>query len=185
MTDYGWNADKKSDRQSDCIRSDGMSKRVLAAGLAALVASAGISPPVVASSDSVVPSSTEWKDRATAYALQQQELQRDLGDDYYVASYKGLVHQGQLVTFSIWTDSVPTALPKTDFVWLQDSKMSYWFVVSWSDLEAAIGEFPRLESADPPRYLTPATIPASYFNTLEENFVPPLGFPRRVASGRH
>ncbi|HEU0310954.1 MAG TPA: hypothetical protein VFR36_07030 [Sphingomicrobium sp.] len=164
-----------------------MSKRVFFAGLVALlgcgVASAATNPSDGASPNSSFSPSKEWMHLQAAYAGQQEGLQLDLGNSVFVASYQGVVHDGQLATFSIWTDSVPTALPKTDFVWLQDAKMTRWFVVPWSDLEAAIGKLSALERVEPPRYLTPANIPPSYFSSLEKTFVPPRGFPERLATG--
>ena len=165
-----------------------MSKRVFFAGLAALLscgaASAATNPSDGASPDSSFSASEEWLQLQATYADQQPRLQRDLGENVFVASYQAIAHDGRLATFSIWTDSVATALPKTDFVWLQNAKMTRWFVVAWSDLEAAIGAIPALEQVDPPRYLTPAKIPSSYFSRLEKTFVPPRGFPERVATGR-
>ena len=161
--------------------------RVFLIGLVALLgcgaASAATNPSNAASPNSSFLAPKSWIQLQTAYAGQQEGLQRDLGNSVFVASYKGVVHEGQVATFSIWTDSVVTALPKTDFVWLQDAKMTRWFVVPWSDLEAAIGKLPALERVDPPRYLTPANIPASYFRKLEKTFVPPPGFPERIATG--
>jgi len=141
-------------------------------------------PSDEATPDAVSLNAEDFSDLEAAYGRQQLALQRDLGDSVFVASYRGLVQNGRLITFSIWTDSVPTALPKTQFVWLQDAKMSRWFVVAWSDLEAAIGNLPSIEGTEPPRYLTPANIPASYFSQLEQAFVAPEGFPERLAAGR-
>lgn len=124
----------------------------------------------------------EFKKLEEAYATQQTKLQRVLGQDVFVS--KGLVHDGRIVTFAIWTDSVQTALPKTDFVWLQDSEMSRWFVVPRSELETALGTLQELDGSSPARYLTPARIPADYFAGLEEHFEPPKGFPQRLANGR-
>ena len=164
-----------------------MLKRASFAGLAALLsygaASATMNPSAIVSSESLISPSEDWMHLEAAYAGQQEGLQRDLGTSVFVASYKGVVHNGQLATFSVWTDTVVTALPKTDFVWLQDANMTRWFVVPWSDLEAAVGKLPALERVDPPRYLTPANIPASYFSRLEETFVSPRGFPERLATG--
>jgi hypothetical protein len=146
--------------------------------------SASAETPTTAGPATLVVNPEEWNRLEAAYANQQAALQARLGPDVFVASYRGLVHDGRVVTFATWTDSVKTALPKTDFVWLQDAKMTRWFVVSWSDLETAIGKLPELEQTNPPRYLTPANIPASYFSSLEKTFVPPKGFPEKVATGR-
>lgn len=164
-----------------------MSKHVFFVGCAALL-SCGVANAATNTSGGTSPNtsfspSREWLQLQAAYDNQQPELQRDLGNSVFVASYQGLVHDGRLVTFSIWTDSVVTALPKTDFVWLQNAEMTRWFVVAWSDLEAAIGNLPTLEHVNPPRYLTPANIPPSYFSNLEKTFVPPRDFPESLATG--
>jgi hypothetical protein len=162
-------------------------KRVFFAGLVALFGCgmAGAQPNLSseASPNSSYVPSKEWMQLQSAYATQQEKLQRDLGSGVFVASYKGVIYDGQMATFSIWTDTAVTALPKAEFVWLQDAKMTRWFVVPWSDLEAAIGKLPALERVDPPRYLTPANIPAPYFSSLEKTYVPPKGFPERLATG--
>ena len=146
--------------------------------------SAGAAGPSIGRHADAAMSPEDWDRMEVAYASQQKVLQSELGQGIFVASYKGLVHDGRVVTFSIWTDSVRTALPKTDFVWLQNAKMTHWFVVRWSDLEAAIGKLPALEQRDPPRYLTPTNISRSYFNRLEKTFVAPAGFPKKMATGR-
>ena len=168
-----------------------MMRRILIAGLTAwlgcgqaIAASAEPNPTVGRPESQVYAISEAERSILQAYSEQREALQKTLGDNVFVADCKGIVHDNHLATFAIWTDSVPTALPKTDFVWLQDAKMKRWFVVSWSDLESAIGKLTALKQVDPQRYLTPANIPVSYFKTLERAFVPPKGFPERVASGR-
>lgn len=159
--------------------------KFIRAGLAALSIAMALSLSSVTSAEPNAASVMEFNERAASYAAQQKQLQNELGSRYFVASYKALVYQNRLITFATWTDTVLTALPKTDFIWLQDAKASFWFVVSWSDLEKAIGVIPKMDVAGPPRYLTPASIPAAYFAALKENFVPASGFPERVASGRN
>ena len=90
---------------------------------------------------------------------------------------------GHLSTFSIWTYFVLKSCQKLTLVWLQDVKMTKWFVVPWSDLEAAVGQLPELNAVEPHRYLTPANIPAVYFLGSEKSFTPPEGFPKRISSG--
>ena len=118
-----------------------------------------------------------------AYLHQQSKLQGQLGEDVFVASYKGIVHDDRIVTFAIWTDTVPTALPKTDFIWLQNSTMSKWYVVSWSEFEDAI-PLSVLDQEGPIRYLTPSVMPAGFFAGLEKDFEAPAGFPEAIASGQ-
>jgi len=163
-----------------------MSKSILSVGFVVLLVCDPLRAQTV-TSEVVVNSAAEtedWNRMEAAYSSQQPVLQNKLGQSVFVASFKGLEYDGRVITFSIWTDGAKTALPRTDFVWLQNSKMSRWFVVSWSDLEAAIGELPALEGANPPRYVTPQNIPATYLRHLEKNFVAPQGFPSKIATGR-
>jgi hypothetical protein len=117
------------------------------------------------------------------YADQHVSLQDSLGDEIFVAAYQGVIHEGQTKTFSVWTDCIVTALPKTDFIWLQDAEATRWFVVPWLELEAAVGTLRPLEGVEPPRFLTPMNIPVSYFLGLEKSHTPPPGFPVEMASG--
>lgn len=165
----------------------GMLRHVFHAGLAFAIGSAAMSSTAGASERKASavkrPALETFRSMEEAYSVQRAALQQEYGQDVYVASYQGLVHEGQIVTFAIWTDTVPTVLPKTDFIWLQNAKMSRWFVVPWSEIESP-APLSKLDQPGPARYLTPARIPADFFAGLAEHYQPPKGFPERMASGQ-
>ncbi len=162
-------------------------KQIIIAGVVIYLASLGTALPASANDEvqSGVASSEmeEFARTEQAYLQQQSMLQGEFGENVFVASYKGIVHEDRVVSFAIWTDTVPTALPKTDFVWLQNSTMSKWYVVSWSELEDAV-PLSVLDQEGPGRYLTPAMMPAGFFAGFEKDFQAPAGFPEAIASGQ-
>lgn len=112
------------------------------------------------------------------YSGQREPLQKQLGEDIFVAKYQGIVKDdGSMVTFAVWADSVPTALPKVDFVMVQTEDFSQQYMVSWDDLQRNVGAIKQMPNVGPPRFLTPAAIPAKYLDHLRTHYVHPVGWP--------
>lgn len=73
--------------------------------------------------------------------------------DVFVASFSGLSNKktGQLMSFSVWGEGIPTLLPRTDtvFVGRQDSS---GFLVPWEQVEDIVGDLIEPTDKYPPRY---------------------------------
>jgi len=85
-------------------------------------------------------------DLAQTYAGQKNlldDLHQRRGTDIFVASATGVEKDGQLLTYSVWTEGVDTLLPQTDLVVLsrmQDGQVGQSIFVPWDAAVAALSE---------------------------------------------
>ncbi len=94
------------------------------------------------------------------YEHQKPILQQKLGDDVFVASFSAVkTDTGELFSYCTWTRSVPSVLPRTDFVMLFDDQAEHpgpdpkTDRVPWAQVAAHLTELP---GEDPPRFRTGA-----------------------------
>ncbi len=88
------------------------------------------------------------------YDVQQKMLQEELGDDVFVATYTAVrTDDGTILTYSTWTDGVPTWLPKTDDIALVGGSQEDPTVmrVPWDALAKFVEQVPGV---NPPRFKT-------------------------------
>jgi hypothetical protein len=114
---------------------------------------------------------------APDYSAQREALQKKLGHGIFVASYYGMEHEGRIVTWAVWSDGVRTALPKAEYVMVQNEDFSKRYVVSWNDFRASVTSLQEMRGISPARFLTPERVPAEYMKALQTAYVPPVGFP--------
>jgi hypothetical protein len=97
----------------------------------------------------------EREDRLNAYGRQVQGLQRRLGDDIYVAliSPGSIPSAGGETSYAVWSEGVPTLLPRAEVVVLVEQGGAQT-IVSWAALLAHAGERLTLTEHQPPRWST-------------------------------
>jgi hypothetical protein len=93
------------------------------------------------------------------YDVQQERLQKQLGEDVFVAPYKGLRGEsGSVFSFTTWTKGVSTLLPKADQVAMvcePETETGAVFRVPWSTLVDMVGDcLVRDAALEPPRWRT-------------------------------
>jgi hypothetical protein len=93
------------------------------------------------------------------YDAQRPQLQEQVGEEIFVASYKGLrADDGSVVSYTTWTKGIPSLLPLTDHVALvfdPKAEKGGFFRVTWQVLLEIAGDCLALEpDVDPPRWRT-------------------------------
>ncbi|MEV6769425.1 hypothetical protein AB0N05_12450 [Nocardia sp. NPDC051030] len=92
---------------------------------------------------------------ARVYGHQYDHLRADLDagiiEDYAAKVMHVRAQDGTELTFTTWTDTVPSLLPRTDNVVLVDPATSDSLSVTWETLESAV-PLPAAEGIYPPRY---------------------------------
>jgi hypothetical protein len=107
---------------------------------------------------------------AEDYASQKDLLDRaneKTGVDVFVASYRILASNttGRQASVAVWTEDVDILLPEADLVTLvstadlEEGQSGPPVFVAWKDLQAATGQFERVDERYPPRY-KPLNFPA-------------------------
>lgn len=104
----------------------------------------------------------QLKTCASDYSSQKELLDRlhdRKGIDIYVAACELMrAADGSLVTMSVWTEDVPTLLPKSDLVVLnrfdEIGDPVEMVAVGWDELASKTGALVALEPSYPPRYRT-------------------------------
>jgi len=89
------------------------------------------------------------------YNEQQQyldALHQKTGTDVFVASYTGLKKKtGETLSYSVWTEGIPTLLPRTDVVYIGRQNLK-GIMVHWDQMEAVVGDLVEPTDNYPPRY---------------------------------
>ena len=97
-------------------------------------------------------------DLAQAYAGQKNlldDLHQRRGTDIFVASATGVEKDGQLMTYSVWTEGVDTLLPRTDLVVLsrlKDGQLGQTIFVPWDAATAMLSALMEPTDHVPVRY---------------------------------
>lgn len=91
------------------------------------------------------------------YEAGKELLQKELGDDVFVASYVGIQRQdGRVTSYTVWTEDVPSMLPRAAeiaFVRQTDQDARDVFRVAWEAVERE-GLLEPLPDSEPPRWRT-------------------------------
>jgi hypothetical protein len=99
-----------------------------------------------------------FQDFAQTYAGQKNlldDLHERRGTDIFVASATGVEKDGQLLTYSVWTEGVDTLLPRTDLIVLnrmKDGKVGQSIFVPWDAAVAALSALMEPTDHVPPRF---------------------------------
>ncbi len=111
--------------------------------------------------------------RTWGYDVTREHLQKELGDDVFVASAM-MVEQndtGRLATIASWAAGVVTACPVVDAVRIQAEGDFPEITRSFADVMTVCGPFPIIEAMPyPPRYLMPGTMEAARRRELTDGF---------------
>ena len=97
-------------------------------------------------------------DLAQSYAGQKDlldDLHQRRGADIFVASATGVEKDGQLMTYSVWTEGVDTLLPRTDLVVLsrlKDGQLGQTIFVPWDAAVAMLSELMEPTDHVPARF---------------------------------
>jgi hypothetical protein len=115
----------------------------------------------------------ERLDRATVYSDQQEILQKALGDDVYVASYglvSGKSDPDEWVSWTSWTEGVPSLLPITDTLALVRSpdRDPETLQVRWEHAVQVVGALMQPIDEDPARFRVEQFPDAAQWAALKE-----------------
>jgi len=113
-------------------------------------------------------------DLAQAYAGQKNlldDLHQRRGTDIFVASATGVEKDGQLMTYSVWTEGVDTLLPRTDLVVLsrlKDGQLAQTIFVPWDAAVAALSALMEPTDHVPARFRARQFPDAQQWSALAE-----------------
>jgi hypothetical protein len=109
---------------------------------------------------------------ATEYKTQQDVLQAKLGEETFVATYRGF-RKGELVSsFTTWSEDVPSLLPEAAEIAIVPSGGDH-FRVPWTTALTVVGDGLRREPGlDPPRWRTGRWPDAAAFAKLRAAAIP-------------
>ena len=113
-------------------------------------------------------------DLAQSYAGQKDlldDLHQRRGADIFVASATGVEKDGQLMTYSVWTEGVDTLLPRTDLVVLsrlKDGQLGQTIFVPWDAAVAMLSELMEPTDHVPTRFRARQFPDAQQWSALAE-----------------
>lgn len=91
------------------------------------------------------------------YAMQKQQLDalnRNRNADEFVATLTGYKKPGEIVSsYAVWSDGVPTHLPKADEIVFVSNHPSIKRRVGWQQVQDVVGHLMQPEDTYPPRWL--------------------------------
>ncbi len=95
-------------------------------------------------------------DGLLTYEPQQHLLMQQFDDELFVASYKAVQLDGDVMSYGVWTKGVETLLPHTDLVAIVDLETAENLMVPWLDVERVCEEMFTATNHYPRRTLVPA-----------------------------
>ena len=93
---------------------------------------------------------------ASEYAEQKRLMEKQneqTGTDVFVASFSAIAKGDKVLSYSVWSETVPTWLPKTDYVAFMSADEQPLGLVPWDRVERIMGEAMRPMDCYPPRWL--------------------------------